>query len=144
MENSNNKSVFSKVLQAVAAVAALLGFSAGAQAQQFDLVGLWQCEYGVRPISDSNLPTVYLALQMQLNSDYTMQAQGIMNEQSEFVAQGQWEVAADGSFSAVGQKQDWLGVSPFIFGSRVTSGTTMSMQIADNINLLVTRCQKIQ
>lgn len=144
MENSNNEPLFSKFLQAVAAAATLLGFSTGAQAQQIDLVGLWQCEYGVRPISDSNLPTVYLALQMQLNPDYTMQAQGIMNEQSEFYVQGQWQVASDGSFVAVGQKQDWLGISPFRFGSRVTSGTTMSMQIADNINLLATQCRKIQ
>ena len=144
MTISKNKSVHSAIIQGAAAAAILVISSAGLHAQQGNLVGLWQCEYAAQPISDPNLMTVYISFRMQLNADQTMQAQGVVNQQTEFNAEGQWQVGADGSFNAQGQMQDWLGVSPFGFGSRVTSGTTMDMQVVEGPNQVASQCQKSQ
>ena len=109
------------------------------------IAGLWQCEGGVRPIdTNSRLPAVYFQFRMMINPDGTVQAQGIMNEQSQFVAQGNWQLSQDGSFVIQGQMQDVLGVSPWLFGSMVTSANTMSTQAMDTVNIVANQCQRTQ
>ncbi len=132
------------VLGLVMGASAVLAQSNGAQ-QGYGVAGLWQCESGIRPINNNpNLPAVYIQFRMMVNPDGTVQAQGIMNEQSQFAAQGNWQLSQDGSFVIQGQMQDVLGVSPWLFGSMVTSPNTMSTQAMDQANIVANQCQRIQ
>jgi len=112
-------------------------------AQNTQMLGIWRCEQGVAPLSNTNLPSVYVIFDIELYANGTMRAEGIANQVNQFRAQGQWTVQ-NGRFTTQGQMSDALGTSPFGFSSLVTSATTMNERSADQVNSYATACQKGQ
>lgn len=113
------------------------------QAQDAQMLGIWRCEQGVAPLTNTNLPSVYVIFDIELYANGTMRAEGIANQVNQFRAQGQWNVQ-NGRFTTQGQMTDALGPSPFGFSSLVTSATTMNERSADQVNSYATACQKSQ
>ena len=126
-----------------AALLALLGSPAAAEFH--DVTGHWTCNYGVEDDGLLDRLPVYIQFDLVVQEDGWAFGQGVMAGGGERVAtslQGGWQVDDD-TFSIRGQVMSAAGIMPFLFSTRVLSGSFMAMTYhSGDGNVVSSTCER--